>query len=503
VNSLGSLQGAVERRVEMLAKDDVPRRIWSKDHTVWSDDPTEITNRLGWLDVHRRIDPDELRAFARGCAADGLTTAVLCGMGGSSLAPEVFRTTYGVADGALDLIALDSTHPDQILAVQRRLDLRKTLFVIASKSGTTTETLSHFEHFWSEIAEGEHFVAITDPGTPLEDLAKERGFRKTWLADPNIGGRYSALSHFGMVNAALIGANLDTILDGARRMDEACAADVPAAENPGLLLGAILGEAHDAGRDKATLFPRSEIASFGWWVEQLIAESTGKEGQGILPVDGESLGPPDVYGDDRLFVAIGQDERPYEQVRDAGHPVVVLEEPELGAEMFRWEFAVAVAGAVIGIQPFDQPDVQSAKDATKKILERGEIPDPEPGDLGELLASARPGNYLAIQAYLPRDDDMAQRLHAVRMRLRDRLRVATTVGFGPRFLHSTGQLHKGGPNTGLFVQVTDEPSGDVEIPGKPYTFGTLIKAQAAGDLLALRDRDRRVVRVSLQQLEDA
>jgi glucose-6-phosphate isomerase len=495
---LGDLAGPVRRRLDVLAKEDVPARIWRQDHTVWADDPTEITNRLGWLDVMRELDLAELRGFARECFDGGLRTAVLCGMGGSSLAPEVFRETLGVADGAVDLIVLDSTHPDQIRAVQAGIDLEATLFVIASKSGTTTETLSHFAHFWSEIQEGSHFVAITDPGTPLEELAKEHGFRRTFLANPNIGGRYSALSHFGMVNAALVGADLEALVRDAEAMADACRAE--AADNPGARLGAALGEGHNAGRDKLTLVLSRELRAFGYWVEQLIAESTGKDGKGILPVEGEDVGSPEVYGDDRLFATIGRD---LQELSDAGHPVIALDHVGLGGEMFRWEFATAVAGAVIGIQPFDQPDVQSAKDATKKILESGEIPDPEPGDLRALLASARPGEYLAIQAYLPRNAENEGALHVVRMRLRDRLKLATTVGFGPRFLHSTGQLHKGGPNTGLFVQVVDEPKEDVEIPGQLYTFGTLIKAQAAGDLLALRDRDRRVVRVSMQQLEGA
>jgi hypothetical protein len=465
---------------------------------VWRDDPAEIANRLGWLDVMRELDLDDLRGFAWGCAGDGLRTAVLCGMGGSSLAPEVFRETFGVATGALDLIVLDSTHPGQILAVQEAIDARSSLFVIASKSGTTTETLSHFEHFWSQTPDGSHFVAITDPGTPLEELARKHGFRRTFRANPNIGGRYSALSHFGMVNAALVGADLDALVRDAEAMAEACRAI--GGDNPGAQLGAALGEGHGAGRDKLTLVLPAGLRAFGYWVEQLIAESTGKEGKGILPVEGEDVGSPDVYGEDRLFVSVG---RALEDLRAAGHPVVQLDEAGLGGEMFRWEFATAVAGMVIGIQPFDQPDVQSAKDATKRILESGDIPDPERGDLRELLASARPGEYLAIQAYVPRNGDTQRALHGVRMRLRDRLKLATTVGFGPRFLHSTGQLHKGGPNTGLFVQVVDDPTEDVEIPGKPYTFGTLIRAQAAGDLLALRERDRRVVRVSMGQLEEA
>jgi transaldolase/glucose-6-phosphate isomerase len=501
-------QGAVQERLAAFQKERIGRRIWDHDHTVWGPDPTEITNRLGWLTVaaDMRAHLRELRAFARECADDGLTTAVLAGMGGSSLAPEVFRETFGVAPGALDLVVLDTTNPDQILSVQESLDLAKTLFVIASKSGTTTETLSHLAYFWEQIPDGSHFVAVTDTGTSLGDTGRERGFRRVFEADPNIGGRYSALSHFGLVNAALVGVGLDSLLEGAVTMASACGPTVPAEDNPGLALGATMGEAALAGMDKLTLVLPPDIASFGYWVEQLIAESTGKEGRGILPVEGEDLGPPDVYGDDRLFVVTGAAGREVEAMAEAGHAIVRIpfDDPgHLGGEMFRWEFATAAAGAVLGIQPFDQPDVQSAKDATKRILGSGEVPSVEPGRLDELLGQAELGNYLAIQAYVPRNADTMARLHAVRMRLRDRLRLATTVGFGPRFLHSTGQLHKGGPNTGLFVQVVEEPSRDVTIPGQPYTFGHLLAAQAAGDLMALRDRGRRVVRVSFEELERA
>ena len=502
-----SMGEAVERRLERFEREGVARRIWAKDYTVWSDDPREITDRLGWLTVHdsmRREIPD-LMSFAQQCASDGLRTAVLAGMGGSSLAPEVFRETFGVADGALDLIVLDTTHPDQIHAVEERIDLEETLFVIASKSGETTETLSHFAYFWEKIPVGSHFVCITDPGTSLQDLAEDHGFRRVFQNQADIGGRYSALSHFGLVNAALVGVDLERLLGAAHDMAGACGPEVPAAKSPGMALGAAMGEAALAGRDKLTLVLPQAVHALGYWIEQLIAESTGKEGKGVLPVEGEDLGPADVYGDDRLFVAAGSGNgAALDALVEAGNPEVRISFDDvlgLGAEMFRWEFATAVAGAVIGIQPFDQPDVQSAKDATKRILAGGEIPRIDPGDLDSLLGAAEPGRYLSIQAYLPRSEENIRRLHHVRMRLRDRLRVATTVGFGPRFLHSTGQLHKGGPNTGLFVQVVDEPETDLPIPGYPYSFKHLIAAQAAGDLLALRERDRHVARVSLAELE--
>jgi transaldolase/glucose-6-phosphate isomerase len=502
------LQGAVQTRLAAFQEEEVGRRIWEKDYTVWRPDPTEITDRLGWLTVAADMQAHvgALRDFAGDCSDDGLTTAVLAGMGGSSLAPEVFRETFGVASGGLDLVVLDTTNPDQILSVQASLDLSKTLFVVASKSGTTTETLSHLAYFWEQVPDGSHFVAVTDPGTSLGDTGRERGFRRVFDAHADIGGRYSALSHFGLVNAALVGVDLDTLLEGAVEMASACGPTVPAEDNPGMALGATMGEAAMAGMDKLTLVLPSPIASFGYWIEQLIAESTGKEGRGILPVEGEDLGSPAVYGDDRLFVVTGEAGGDVEAMAAAGHAVVRIpfqDAAELGGEMFRWEFATAVAGAVLGIQPFDQPDVQSAKDATKRILSSGDIPEVDPGNLAELLEEAEPGNYLAIQAYVPRNAETIGRLHAVRMRLRNRLRLATTVGFGPRFLHSTGQLHKGGPNTGLFVQMVEEPSGDVPIPGQPYTFGHLLAAQAAGDLMALRDRGRRVVRVSFPELESA
>lgn len=503
------LQEKVDHRLARFDREDVVARIWKRDHTVWRDDPTEIADRLGWLTVHesmrRRLA--ELAAFAEGCVADGLTHAVLAGMGGSSLAPEVLRTTFGVARGRLDLAVLDTTQPDHILAVERSLPLERTLFLIASKSGTTTETLSHFAYFWDKVPDGSRFVAITDPGTPLEALAKDRGFRAAFVNPPDIGGRYSALSYFGLVPGALIGADLEGLLEQASRSAGACGPGSAAADNPGAWLGAVMGEAALAGRDKLTLVLDQGIRSFGSWVEQLLAESTGKEGKGIVPVDAEDLGPPSVYGSDRLFVSVGGDSlretiRPLEA---AGHPVVhlALDQPlELGGQFFMWEFATAVAGAVLGINPFDQPNVQEAKDATKRLLASGSIPDPGYGDLSEILATVKPGDYLSIQAYLSRNEDVERRLQSARLRLRDRLRVATTVGFGPRYLHSTGQLHKGGPNSGVFIQLFEPPKQDLAIPGQSYSFGKLLAAQAAGDLESLRAHDRRVARVRLADLAE-
>jgi glucose-6-phosphate isomerase len=501
------LEDRVGRRLASFDQDAVIRRIWQKDFTVWRDDPTEISDRLGWLTVHEAMQDQvaELEAFASRCAADGLTHAVLAGMGGSSLAPEVLRETMGVSQGMLDLVVLDTTHPDQILAVERSLPLDRTLFVIASKSGTTTETLSHFAYFWEKVPDGSRFVAITDAGTPLEQLAAEHGFRRTFLNPPDIGGRYSALSYFGLVPGALLGADLNGLLDRAIEITGACSLDSPATSNPGARLGATIGEAAMLGQDKLTLVLDHHVRAFGYWVEQLIAESTGKDGKGIVPVEGEDLGEPGVYGDDRLFVGIGGEnvEKALGHIRDAGNPVVHLwldDAIELGREFFRWEFATAVTGAVLGINPFDQPNVQEAKDATKRLLAQGDMPDPGYDDLGPLLQQVRPGDYLAIQAYLPRNKETERRLHAARMRLRDRFNVATTLGFGPRFLHSTGQLHKGGPNTGVFIQIVEPPDEDAPIPGEPYTFGQLIAAQALGDLQSLRGHGRRVARVRLADL---
>ena len=501
---LGPLAPAVRRRLKEFDAEDVVSRIWSHDHTVWKPDPTEITNRLGWLTLATDMRPriPGLQAFAKRVAADGFTHAVLLGMGGSSLAPEMFARTYGTGPGAVGLTVLDTTHPATIARVEASLPLDHTLFIVASKSGTTIETLSHFAHFWAATPDGNRFVAITDPGTPLETLARDHGFRAVFANPPDIGGRYSALSLFGLVPAALIGAPLPELLGGAAEMRRRC--QRPAWENPGASVGAAIGDLAMSGRDKLTLlFPRP-VASLGDWIEQLIAESTGKEGGGILPIVGDPLGAPDVYGKDRVFVKM--DQADLRSLEHAGHAVMTVSDgvagaTGLGGEFFRWEMATAVAGHVLGINPFDQPNVQEAKDATKEILASGSVEDPGFDELGPLLEQVGEGDYVAILAYLDRTSETEDAIERARLAIRDRYRVATTTGFGPRFLHSTGQLHKGGPNSGVFIQVVDRDRPvDLEIPGQPYSFGTLIDAQALGDLRSLRGRGRRVARVTLEQL---
>ena len=513
VGKLGGLSGAVEKRLESLQAEDVVRRIWSIDHTVWKPDPTEITDRLGWLNVadwmldseHETRRLMDLRSFAGELASEGYQTAVLLGMGGSSLGPAVLFQTFGQAPGALQLIVLDSTDPRAIKDVEDRLDLGRTVFIVASKSGTTLETLSHFAYFWDKVPDGRHFVAITDPGTKLEALANERGFRRVFSNPPDIGGRYSVLSYFGIVPAALMGVDPAALLASAQEMMGACHDAVAPAQNPGAWLGAVLGEAAVEGRDKVTLAFAPSVRTLGWWVEQLIAESTGKEGKGILPVEGEPIGPPAVYSDDRLFVAVG-DVDGLGALESAGYPVVRIpfgDKLDLGGEFFRWEFATAVAGHVLGINPFDQPNVQSAKDATARILQAGRAGEqPEVEDASTVLARVRPHDYIAIQAYLPPSPETDEALLRARVALRDHHRVATTTGYGPRYLHSTGQLHKGGANNGVFLQVVSDDPVDLPIPDQPFTFGTLEKAQALGDLESLLGQGRRATRVTLEQLEE-
>jgi transaldolase/glucose-6-phosphate isomerase len=509
--ALGALAPAVAVRVATLASEEAVRRLWAHDHTLWAEQPREIADRLGWLTVDEELrgHVEEIEGFARQVIDAGYRTAVLMGMGGSSLAAEVLTTTFGQRPGALELVVLDTTDPQQIAGVADRLEAGRTLFIAASKSGGTIETRSQLDLFFERAERegsgaGRHFVAITDPGTPLAALAEERGFRRVFENPPEIGGRYSALSYFGLVPAALAGVPIGALLDRAAGMRRGCHTCVPVADNPGAWLGAVLGEAAAAGRDKLTLVLPKELASLGTWIEQLVAESTGKQGQGILPVEGEPLGPPERYGDDRLFVVIGEpnDGAALDALALAGHPVVRLpyDGPEqLGAEFFRWEFATAIAGHVLGVHPFDQPNVQEAKDATARGL-AGETVDESTPTAAEVLATVTPGDYVAILAYVPRNEENDRWLQAARIAIRDRYRVATTVGYGPRFLHSTGQLHKGGPPSGVFLQLVGEDEVELPIPGTGYDFGTLKRAQAAGDLASLQALGRRVARVTEQEL---
>ena len=496
------LSQAVAARVAAAVRDDVARRVWAKDEALWGGPGVpEIGDRLGWLTISDAMleRADELVDFARGCVDDGLRDAVLLGMGGSSLAPEVLWRTFGAPADALDLHVLDSTDPAAILATQEAIDLERTLFIVSTKSGGTLETLSLFEHFHSLVPDGSRFVAITDPGSSVLELARRNGFRAAFENDPNIGGRYSALSLFGLVPAALIGAPVHALLERAAAAEQACAHFDSTESNPGLWLGLALGELARRGHDKLTFVVGDPVSSFGLWVEQLVAESTGKAGRGILPVADEPLHGPQAYGADRVFVylrdarlANAQTDARVEALGAAGHPTITLSvdgSEDLGRMFFLAEFATAVAGWVLEINPFDQPNVQEAKDATKRVLAAGPLPDlplAEDEALRALLTGGGPGNYLALMGYVAPSLEFDEAVAALRTTLMERTRLATTFGYGPRFLHSTGQLHKGGPPTGRFLSLIGDEGPDVAIPGAPYTFRELKTAQALGDLETLR-----------------
>jgi transaldolase/glucose-6-phosphate isomerase len=498
---------AVRARLDEARTQDVARRVWDKDPALWggTSETPELADRLGWLDVADRMsgEVDDLEAFARECREAGLTHALLLGMGGSSLAPEVFRQSFGAQEDALRLHVLDSTDPQAIRDAEAAVDLDKTLFIVSSKSGGTVETLSHFRYFHAKVGDGQRFIAITDPGSPLEQLATEHGFRRVFRADPDIGGRYSALSHFGIVPAALMGADVRALLDGAKAAAQQCRQPDTAAGNSGLWLGVVLGELARRGRDKLTfVVDDPAIASVGLWLEQLVAESTGKRGTGVLPVAGEPVGTPDVYGPDRVFVHLQGDEATLdERMRELAHegqPVITIPTggaQDLGRLFFFAEFATAVAGWALEINPFDQPNVAEAKDATKGILSAGAAPDVEAGDVKRLLAAAGPGRYVAFMAYVAPDPAVDEAAAELRAKVRDATKATTTFGYGPRFLHSTGQFHKGGPASGLFVQLVGEAGDDLDVPGEDFTFRTLKQAQAAGDLQTLQAHGLEVVRI--------
>ncbi|HZA60260.1 MAG TPA: glucose-6-phosphate isomerase [Actinomycetota bacterium] len=492
--NLGELRHSVQERLARMAADDVVRRIWDRDHTVWRPDPREITDRLGWLDAvewSRELLPG-LRTLVEEVRAAGLTRTLLLGMGGSSLAPEVIRHTfYPHASPAFDVQVLDSTHPDAVVRTEGRLD--RALLLVSSKSGTTIETRSHLAHFSEMIGDAGRVVAITDPGSALATDGMRLGFRSVVEAPPDVGGRFSALTVFGLLPAALCGVDPELLLIEAASMMSACRPGVPVEENPAAVLGAAMGEAALAGRDKLTIRADPGAAPLGAWLEQLVAESTGKDGRGILPVHAE----PDSggFGDDRLFLGIGKDPSETPSVT-----VPYRRSAELGALFFLFELATAVAGHVLDIHPFDQPDVQAAKDRTTDVLERGSGGAAPSGSLDELLETVHPGDYVAIQAFVDPTAEAWEELQRARGAIAKATGVATTLGFGPRYLHSTGQLHKGGPPTGVFVQVLDEATEDRKVPGRPFTFGELIAAQADGDMAALRERGRRAARVRRDDL---
>ena len=541
----------IRRRLGQLEQERVVARIWEHDHRVWKPEPAEISNRLGWLHTADVMETAvaEWPAWVDQLHREGYRYALLLGMGGSSLAPEVFSKTF--EHRRLQLDVLDSTDPAVVLGRAEALDLARTLFIVSTKSGGTVETFSFFRFFYNRVVEtlgaeraGEHFVAITDPGSGLAETAERYAFRRTFLNDPNIGGRYSALSCFGLVPAAVLGVDLRLLLARARQMMLACGAEMPASQNPAAQLGVTMGELARAGRDKLTFVISRPIASFGDWVEQLIAESTGKEGTGILPVVGEPLAEPQLYGNDRVFVRLSlgddlddrADEVRLQALEEAGHPVVrvrLADSYDLGGQFFLWELATAIAGHILGINPFDQPNVEAAKVLARQMVTeykaRGSLPDEPPvfADQGVavyanlpagrklvsladawayFLGLARPGDYLALQAYLPPTPALGRALAELRLRLRQRCRLATTVGYGPRFLHSTGQLHKGDAGRGLFVQITADAPRDAAIPdeaGKPessITFGVLEMAQALGDRHALLNAGRRVLRFHLKDV---
>ena len=541
--NLQDYEKAVADGLADLARRKVVSRIWKKDWTVWRDDPGEVRNRLGWLSSPRTMERrlGGMKLYARRIRDKGYTQALLLGMGGSSLAPLVLADVFNTPPGYLDLGVLDLTDPAAVLSWQRKINPAKTLFIVSSKSGTTVETNSFFRFFWNWATDrvgakkaGGHFAAITDPGTPLEEEARRLGFGAVFAGDPEIGGRFSALSPFCLVPAALKGIRVESLLETAVAMSVQCRHEPDLMANPGALLGTILGVLAEKGRDKLTLLISPRLRSFGLWLEQLIAESTGKEGKGILPVDGEKVGAPESYGDDRLFVRIKErgetaGDASARRLETAGFPLLSFVIPgpsHLGGQFFLWEFATAVAGYFLGVNPFDQPDVDSAKKKTQEFvsyyLEHGSLPEQKPrfrrsgislfsdvrapsfgGSLERFLCSAASGDYLAVQAFLAPTGETDASLQKLRLRLRDRTRLATTVGYGPRFLHSTGQLHKGDRGNGLFIQITADDRRDAAIPDSPgesgssLSFGLLKAAQARGDFEALRSRGRRIVRLDL------
>lgn len=524
------------------------KRLWNRDASLWTGD--DESKWLGWLDIveEQQAQHDQLQAIAKEVQARGFEHVLLLGMGGSSLCPEVLRMTFGRIPHFPILHVLDSTDPAQVKAFEHQIDIAKTLFIVSSKSGSTLEPNIFKQYFFERAKQvvgankvGSQFVAITDPGSKMQQVAENDHFLHVFFGRPSIGGRYSALSNFGMVPAAAIGMDTKKFLSRAAEMVRACGAEATIDENPGAVLGIILGTAAKAGRDKVTIITSSGIADLGAWLEQLLAESTGKIGKGIIPVDRESLGAPEVYGKDRVFAYIkletaadAEQEAKLAALEKAGHPIVRIALPDiydLGAEFFRWEIATAVAGAIIGINAFNQPDVEASKIATRALTseyeQKGSLPAEKPvvedngiklftdernaadlakaagsdksvaGYLRAHLSRIKPGDYFALLGYIQMNAEHEKNLQSMRHLVRDKKHVATCLGFGPRFLHSTGQAYKGGPNSGVFLQLTCDDSVELPVPGQKYTFGIVKAAQARGDFQVLAERGRRALRVHL------
>ena len=540
---LGKYQTVIDETIRNLSKNKIVHRIWQKDYTVWNDEPTEISNRLGWLDCIELTAKSfkEIKSFVDEIRSEGFTDVLLMGMGGSSLAPEVFRLTFGVKYGYLDLQVLDSTHPDAVLEYEKKLDPSRTLYIVSTKSGGTIETISFMKYFFNSTVKklgkekaSQNFVAITDPGSGLESIAKKLNFRKIFLNDPDIGGRFSALSLFGIVPAALIGIDMEKLFSKASVIvEESSNGDIQ--ENSSAMLGAIIGKLASGHVDKLTIICSPQIQYIGAWLEQLIAESTGKDGKGIVPVDLEIVNIPGNYSSDRAFVYLKLKndltfDKKVEELKDAGFPVIefTLDDIyDLAGEFFRWEFATAVAGHVLKVQPFNQPNVESAKAAARNMMkqysESGNLPLLDPaitesgikvygnvksdnlkGVLNEFLSlSVKGKSYVALQAFLKPESKTWQILQVLRLKIFSKYNVATTLGYGPRFLHSTGQLHKGDSGYGLFIQLVADDASETPIPAEAgeevssISFCTLINAQALGDRLALIDNGRKVIRFHL------
>jgi glucose-6-phosphate isomerase len=523
--NLQELRSTVSQALAEMRADEVIPRIWEHDHTVWAEEPTEITNRLDWLTIAEEMQANitDIEEFVNEAREDGFSHVLLLGMGGSSLAPEVFSRTFGTASDYLTLGIVDSTDPGWLYQCTDELDPKTTLFIVATKSGGTVETLSAFKFFYNWVAEaigaehaGEHFVAITDPGSKLLDIADQYHFRQVFQNNPNIGGRYSALSYFGLVPAALLGVSLERLLASAQRaMGTSRTHEGVAAQ-----LGVIMGEFAKVGRDKLTLILPGEFESLGDWIEQLVAESTGKNGVGILPVVGEPLSSPEAYGDDRLFVALTLSKEQADELQplaDAGHPIVILpvrDSYDIGSQFIIWEMATVVAGYRMGIQPFDQPNVEAAKIIAREMVaayhKDGKLPEGESAPFSvdafqDFLSSAQPGDYVSLHAYVTPTPDTSAALQALRLKIREQTKTAVTIGYGPRFLHSTGQLHKGDGGNGLFVQFTSGTERDADIPDEAgsdestMSFNVLKLAQALGDYEALKSAEpaRRVIRFHL------